>query len=478
MSTRLRAFPLFAAVATALAACGDVPTLPGPSAVAGVGALTFAQSEAAGTYILNAAGTSLPADLATSIASSGGTLTSAFSEAGVAIATSDDPGFAAKAARIRGIGQVGPDIVLQFTNPHLSGDAMSADSAVDEVSGKFGSNESFRALQWAPDAVNAPAAWDAGARGRGARVAIVDGGIADRHIDIAPNLDAKVSTSFVPKHPFNTDVGSFWHGTHVAGIVAAAANGRGTVGIAPEATIIGVKVLDNGLGSFAAVLSGIVYAALSREEGGAGADIINLSLGAPVQKNGASAHLLNAVSRVVNFARQRGALVVAAAGNDAVDLDHSANVIFTPAQSGTTISVSATGPFGFARGATDFDRPASYTNFGQKAIELAGPGGDFVFDPKPICTIKTPIGAVTTNCWVFDMVLSPSFGTGTYAWAAGTSMAAPAVSGVAALVVGKYGRMDPAHLETILRQSADDLGKPGNDDFYGKGRVNALRAIQ
>jgi subtilisin family serine protease len=90
-----------------------------------------------------------------------------------------------------------------------------------------------------------------------------------------------------------------------------------------------------------------------------------------------------------------------------------------------------------------------------------------------------PTGTVTTACWVFDMVMAPCRGTsnGNYCWAAGTSMASPAVAGVAALIIGRYGRMDPAQLEARLRQSADDLGKPGNDDFYGRGRVNAARAV-
>ena len=80
------------------------------------------------------------------------------------------------------------------------------------------------------------------------------------------------------------------------------------------------------------------------------------------------------------------------------------------------------------------------------------------------------------------MVMAPRRGgptsNGIYCWAAGTSMATPVAAGVAALIVGKYGKMPPAQLEAMLRASADDLGKPGNDDFYGRGRVNAARAVQ
>ena len=77
------------------------------------------------------------------------------------------------------------------------------------------------------------------------------------------------------------------------------------------------------------------------------------------------------------------------------------------------------------------------------------------------------------------MVMSTVRGTTTasYSWAAGTSMASPAAAGVAALIVGKYGPMPPDKLEARLRQSADDLGKPGEDEFYGQGRINALRAV-
>ena len=85
---------------------------------------------------------------------------------------------------------------------------------------------------------------------------------------------------------------------------------------------------------------------------------------------------------------------------------------------------------------------------------------------------------MTTDCFIFDMVLSTTFSPDFYSWNAGTSMAAPHVSGVAALIIGKHGgEMAPAEVERILRASSDDLGKPGKDDAYGYGRVNASRAV-
>ena len=324
----------------------------------------------------------------------------------------------------------------------------------------------------------------AGYQGAGARVAIIDGGIRSTHIDIAPNLDAARSASFVPGFAYNTDVGTFWHGTHVAGIVAAPANNIGTVGVAPKATIIGVKALHNGSGAFSWIINAIYYAATPIARGGAGANVINMSLGAGFQRNDdGGVQLANALSKATTYAYQQGVTVIAAAGNSAVDFDHTNNLIFVPAQSTHVIAVAATGPFNFGGGATNFDRPASYTNYGQSAIALAGPGGDFVLPGSAVCTFpRNPSGVGAQFCWVLDMVMAPCRGRGasnsSYCWSAGTSMASPAVSGVAALIIGKNGPMQPSQVEAILRASADDLGKPGNDDYYGRGRVNALRAVQ
>ena len=118
-------------------------------------------------------------------------------------------------------------------------------------------------------------------------------------------------------------------------------------------------------------------------------------------------------------------------------------------------------------------------------MSFAAGGGDFVLPGNALCGIPVNppgTGFLVTACWAFDLVLAPCRGpvatNNRYCLAAGTSMAAPAVSGVAALIIGKFGRIGPAAVEAKLRASADDLGKPGNDDFYGGGRVNALRAIQ
>lgn len=449
-----------------------------PSALS-VGDATRAIADGPTSYVIDFTGTSLPATLTADIEAAGGTVTASMDAIGVAVASSSDPDFRNRAAKLAGVRTVSVDRIVEWVSPSENSGIETEADALSDVSAAaaVGSMERFRKLQWNVDAVSAPGAWAAGQQGAGARVAVIDGGINSTHIDIASNLDAARSRSFAPG-AYNSDVGAFWHGTHVAGIIAAPANNIGTVGVAPKATIIGVKALHNGSGAFSWIINAIFYAATPIAKGGAGAHIINMSLGAGFEKTGPDlAGLTVALSKATSYAYQQGVTVIASAGNSGADLDHTNNLIFVPAQSTHVIAVSATGPMGFGRGAVNFDRPASYTNFGQSAINLAGPGGDFMFPGNAPCTLPLlPFGSITRPCWVFDLVLSPSGGG--WFWAAGTSMSSPAVAGVAALIVGKHGAMPPAQLEARLRASADDLGKPGNDDYYGRGRVNALRAIQ
>jgi subtilisin family serine protease len=475
-------------VALMIAGCSEQATTPTPPA--GDVKPSLSLTDDAPTYVLLASGDSLSAGMIDQVAAAGGTIVSALDPIGVIIATSSDPEFASKAAAIPGIESVTQDMMVQWVQPPavVEGEEVDLATVVDEQSHSVGGHETFRLAQWAPDAVSAPAAWNAGHQGAGARVAILDGGIHSTHVDLDGNLDVARSRSFVPGRPFNSDVGTFWHGTHVAGIVAAEANNIGTVGIAPKATIIGVKVLHGGGGTFSWVISGIVYAATPIAEGGGGAHIINMSLGATFSLAGSSdAQLIAALNRATTYATERGVTVIAAAGNDATDLDHTANTISVPAQSANVIAVSATGPMGWGLDATaSLDRSASYTNLGQSAINFAGPGGDFVLpDPAgsmPCSKPRLPSGTITAACWVFDMVLAPSRGVGgsisTYTWSAGTSMASPAVAAVAALIVGKYGPLPPGELRTRIKNAADDLGKPGKDAYYGNGRVNGEKAVQ
>jgi subtilisin family serine protease len=313
----------------------------------------------------------------------------------------------------------------------------------------------------------------------------------DAHQDLKDNIDRTVSTSFVPGFAFNQDVdGPNWHGTQVAGVIASASNGVGIVGVAPQATIIGVKVLHGNAGAFGDVLAGILYAATPVGEGGAGADIINLSIGLAFYKGSGptgAGPLVAQVNQAVNYAVSRGVLVVAAAGNDRVDLDHTSSYIVVPAMSASTVAVSATGPVGYAVGypfgANNYRRPASYTNYGNSLVNFAAPGGDFVL-PPPIndCSIPAfPSGFVTAACAYFDLVISTDHGSpaspDSYVLTAGTSLSAPFVSGVAALLKQRYPQMTGADLKAKLAATADDEGKEGHDPYYGRGFINARRAV-
>lgn len=411
---------------------------------------------------------------AAAVAASGGRVVFSHRAAGLAVVESGAEGFAGELLATGLVDSVAEDMLVQWQQP-LVGETVVTPG-----------DETFYSIQWAPKAVGAPGAWAAGFTGKGVRVAILDGGIHSTHIDLVANLDVANSASFVPGQPFNADTGTFWHGTHVAGIVAAADNGIGTIGIAPEATLVGVKVLHNGSGAFSWVISGILYAATPIAAGGGGADIINMSLGAVFGRSEEGAgELIAALNKAVNYADRFGVLVVSAAGNDALDLDHSEDLVSVPAESGSGIAVSSTGPMGlFAAAPMAGPRnPASYTNYGTSAIHVAGPGGDFAYPGNELCTQpRYPVGTITNFCWVFDMVLSTSRGaaasTTSYSWAAGTSMAAPAVSAVAALVKQANPRISLGALKTKLAQSADDEGKKGADPYYGKGFVNAEKAVK
>ena len=440
----------------------------------------------AGQYVLQAP--KWGASQANAVARAGGTVSYSNADSGIAVVQSDNPNFLASALGGGAITSGAADIVVQWTEPQPAVDfqgeaAVSLGTAV------------YSPIQWHLKSVEAPAAWAAGYTGAGVRVAVIDGGIYAAHPDLAGTVDVAASRSFVPaasatdtcRPAFNCDTGTFWHGTHVAGIIAAHGN---VLGIAPGATIIGVKALHNGSGSFGSIISALLYASTD-----ARADIINMSLGAEFARHeDGAAELRSALNRAVNFATAHGSLVVVSAGNSGIDFDHPASFAcdaqgtpcpadytVTPAESGNAIAISATGPYDFAHGATDFRRPASYSNYGSSLVWLAAPGGDAALPGNAVCVLPLlPPYAIRQLCWVFDMVFSTARGStaaGGYSWAAGTSMAAPAASAVAALIKQKNPAAGPAQLKAGLAQSADDEGKVGHDDFYGGGFVNARRAV-
>ena len=376
-------------------------------------------------------------------------------ELGVIVATSANPGFAAEVAADPRVNGVSEDVEVLWL-PREPARLLE----LGDTQPQSGESEPGAVFQWNLRRIGADLAATHGYRGAGGRVAVLDSGFWVHHPDLEGNVNIALSRSFVPEEQdVEPEVGGFSHGTHVAGIIAAPINGIGTQGVAPEAEIVGIKVLRSttGSGALSWILNGILYAVAIE------ADVINLSLGTTIdrinQGGGGSGPLVAALNRAVNHATASGVLVVSAAGNDAADLNGRLWAI--PAQSGGSMAVSATAPVA----QHDFDRPASYTNYGQSVVDVAAPGGDLVAGGMAQDLILAPGGRATPT------------GAYEYYFAGGTSMAAPHVSAFAALLVGAFGQMSPAQLRTIIERSAEDILRPGADPFSGRGRIDVARAL-
>jgi serine protease len=353
-----------------------------------------------------------------------------------------------------------------------AGPAMAHEpSPVAHISGPFVPNDPGFKRQWnfwGPYGINLPEAWDIARRreapgGRGAVVAVLDTGVAYRNL--GPLRRSPDSLRFVNGYDFISDdpypLDANGHGTHVAGTIAEATNnGIAAAGIAYEARIMPVRVLDeHGDGNAATISQGIRYAASH------GADVINMSLEfAPSVGAADVPDLLDAI----RFARERGAVITAVAGNRA------RSVLPFPAAAPGVIAVAAT---------TEHGCQAAYSNAGQD-VDVAAPGGggDAVagsdaWDQAHCRPGKT--GHSIYQQTFFKSGATMSFGLpGGYF---GTSMASPHVAGLAALIIAsKRLGPDPSPdaVEQRIKSTARDIGSPGFDARYGYGLIDAAAALR
>jgi subtilisin family serine protease len=414
----------------------------------------------------------LPSDFAQTVAALGGTVTWSHADGLAVVSGLTDAAAATLADDNRVASVIADDTAFLATPvaPEAGGILMADGILMSDGSAANPALASFYPRQWHMRVVGADQAWAAGRLGSSAvTVAILDTGIDYTHPDLAGRVDLSRSTSFVEsddadvaalypgRHPV-TDL--HWHGTHVASNVSS--NALYAAGVTSRTTLIGVKVLDrNGGGDFSDVLAGVYYAVDQ------GADVLNISIQAWTTK-AHSGRFISFFNRAFNYAQRHGALVIGIAGNFALDLDHDGNGWESICSPSNVLCVSATGP----TSATDpvlgpwfnVDALAFYSNYGRSAIDVAAPGGTLAGRVWGSC-------ATTSQIVLFCQNSFEAVGVG------GTSQAAPHVAGLAALLVEDIGKNHPSLVKNRILQSADDVGQPGTDAEFGKGRINIPRAL-
>ncbi len=329
-------------------------------------------------------------------------------------------------------------------------------------------DDPFYPSQWHYRLINLPQAWDVITGAPDVIVAVLDTGVLRSHPDLQnqlmPGYDF-ISDPFRARDGDGIDanpedvgdlfftVASSFHGTHVAGTVAAAAdNGVGVAGIAWQSKIMPLRVLGLGGATDYDIEQALRYAARLPNDSNTlpaqRADIINLSLGGP--------GFSQTAQELFTTLRNQGIIIVAAAGNN------DSSTLFYPASYDGVISVSA----------VDSNKvKAPYSNFGSR-VDVAAPGGDISkdwngdgFADGILSTLGDDSGGETV---IFD-----------YGFLQGTSMAAPHMAGVAALMKARYPALTPQELDNLLAGGSitEDLGNPGRDAVYGHGLIDAHRAV-
>jgi len=305
--------------------------------------------------------------------------------------------------------------------------------------------------QWHLPKINANFAWYLGRGADEIIAAVVDSGVDLDHPDIKdrlmPGITIVNQENYTP--PSRSGMDDNGHGTHVAGIIAAITNNNlGISGCSWSGLIMPIKVLNQeGEGTDADIAAGIIWAV------DAGARIINLSLGGPLE----GAEPPRVLEEAIDYAYGHDCLVIAASGNSGDNVKHY------PAAFPRSLAIAATDPW---------DQRASYSTFGPD-IDISAPGGagEEAFSKET--------GILSTywneNSWITDFMGGSE--AGEYAITAGTSMAAALVSGAALVIWGNHPEWSVDQIESQLKSTAQDIGPAGADEETGSGRIDLLAAL-
>jgi lantibiotic leader peptide-processing serine protease len=449
-------------------------------------ASSVASADAASTYVVLYRGTLVPANAAKTIESAGGVLAYSYDKIGVAIARSTNASFAkalAKESTVEGVSNTA-NFATSVTDEVDAGPALSPNGTWgDPLSGE----------QWDMVQIHVPEAYAINKGSPDVVVGDIDTGLDWSHPDLAANVDFADSASCVGGVPDQNPAA--WmddngHGTHTAGTIAADDNGIGVVGVAPDVKIAGIKTATaEGFFYPEAVVCAFMWAADH------GIDVTNNSYFADpwlfnCKNDPGQRAIWKAEQRAIRYAMQQGVTVVAAQGNENIDLSKQ-NVDTISPDDGTpetrdvrnscvVIPVEIPGVIGVTADGYNLQK-AYYSTYGVGVADLTAPGGDRRFQIPP-----------TGN----GRVLSTYLGGG-YAYLQGTSMASPHVAGAAALAISAHGTMSPGALQALLTNTADPLDCPPNpfnpgppfdflaiceggagyNGFYGHGQVNALNVV-